>query len=93
MVHSSQSTEARLDLAVGSVEGHAEVGIVGGYATLFVVGFEDGVAEVGSDDEDVNVASMRVVTGRARSRLGIASANGEAVVNSLEPACCKLSRR
>jgi hypothetical protein len=63
MVHSSQSTEARLDLTIGSIEGNAEVGIVGRYTTLFVVGFKDGVAEVGGDDEDVNVSSVGVVTG------------------------------
>jgi hypothetical protein len=90
MVHSSQPAKACLDLAIGGIEGHTEVGIVGGYATLFVVGFEDGVAEVCSDDEDVNVTSVRVVTGRAGGWLGITGANGQTVVNRLKPACCEL---
>jgi hypothetical protein len=63
VVHSSQTAEARLDLAVGGVEGNAKIGVVGGYASLFIVGLENGVAEVGSNNEDVDVASMRVVAG------------------------------
>jgi hypothetical protein len=63
MVHSSQTTEARLNLAVGGVEGNAKIGVIGRYASLFVVGLKDGVAEVGSDNEDVDVTSMRVVAG------------------------------
>ena len=90
VVKGGEAAEAGLDLALGGVCGHAQVGVVVGAAADLIVGFVDGVGEVGGDNEDVDDAAVGAVTSRARRRLGVAGADGDAVVDGLNPACHEL---
>lgn len=85
VVHGSETSESGLDVAVGRVEGHAKVGIVGGHSTLIIVGLEDGVGQVDGYDEDVDGSAVRVESCRARGGLRVAGADGDAIVNGLYP--------
>jgi len=85
VVQSGEAAEARLDVAVGRAGREAQVGVeVGGEAQL-VVGLVDGVGEVCGDDEDVDDAPVGGVAGGAGRGLGVAGADGEAVVDGLDP--------
>lgn len=85
VVQSGEAAEARLDVAVGRAGSEPQVGVeVGGEAQL-VVGLVDGVGEVCGDDEDVDDAPVGGVAGGAGRGLGVAGADGEAVVDGLDP--------
>lgn len=50
-----------------------------------MVGLVDGVEEIRSNDENMYDSAMRIVLRRAWRWLGVAGANGEAVVDLLDP--------
>ncbi len=55
-----------------------------------VVGFEDCVEEVGEDDCGLDSLAVFLVAGRAWLGLGVAGADGDAVVDCLNPAADQL---
>jgi hypothetical protein len=93
VVEGGEAAEAGLDVAVGRVEGDAQVRVEGAGALEVVVGFVDGVEEVEGDDGDVDAPA---VGGEARGAwlgLGVAGADGDAVVEGLGPGCYELLLR
>jgi hypothetical protein len=86
-VQRGEAAEARLDLAVGRVQRHAQVRVVGARALQVVVGFVDGVEQVEGYDGDVDAPAVLGPAGCAGLWLGVAGADREAVVEGLRPAC------
>lgn len=82
-----ETAEARLDVAVGGGEGHAQVCVEGSLAAKFVVGLVDGVGEVDRYDEDVDVAAVVIEPWAAGSRFRVAGADCETIVDGLDPRC------
>jgi hypothetical protein len=87
VVESGEAAEAGFDLAVGGVERDAEVGIKSAGSLEVVVGFVDCVEQVEGYDDDVDAPAVLGPAGRAGLGLGVAGADGDAVVEGLGPAC------
>ena len=71
---------------VRDVEGLVEIPLLAD----FVVCFEDGVEEVKKDNSNVDAPSVFLVAWRARLGLRITSADGNAIVDGLDPSCYQL---
>jgi len=81
-----EAAEARLDFALGRVQRHAQVRVEGTLALQVIVGLIDGVEQVQCDYGDVDAPAVFGEARRARLRLGVARADGDAIVERLCPA-------
>jgi hypothetical protein len=90
VVEGREPAEARLDVAVGGGEGHAQVCVEGSLAAKLVVGLVDCVGEVERYDEDVDVAAVLVEPWAAGGRFRVAGADCETIVDGLDPRCGNL---
>ena len=90
VVDGREPAEAGLDVAVRRVEGDAQVRVEGPLPPEVVVGFVDGVEEVEGYDEDVDAPPVLGEAGGAGPGFGVAGADGDAVVDCLDPACYQL---
>lgn len=76
---------ARLDILLRGVEGEAELCVVGWSAEELVVGFVDGVGQVEADDGDLDLAAICVEARGTGSGLRVAGADGDTVIDCLDP--------
>lgn len=90
VVEGREPAEARLDVAVGGGEGHAQVSVEGSLAAKLVVGLVDCVGEVERHNEDVDVAAGAVEPRAAGGRFRVAGADCETIVDGLDPRCGNL---
>lgn len=90
VVEGREPAEARLDVAVGGGEGHAQVRVEGSLAAKLVVGLVNGVGEVERHNEDVDVAAVAVEPRAAGSGFRVAGADCETIVDGLDPRCGNL---
>lgn len=90
VVQGGEAAEAGLDVALRGGEGDAQVVVEGRGLAEVVVGFVQGVEEVEGYDEDVDAPAVFGEAGGAGLGLGVAGADGDAVVEGLGPACDEL---